>query len=142
MKTIVTINLLLLFTVNIFAIPGHNLCSYENNLECCNKTPVGWCANDADFVFKILRENEWEHFERTRLFHGSIHDQRDGYIHLSTADQLGPVLEKYFEGVSVYIVAFSPSIFGLNLIWENNYPHLYNVPLIFETQSGFFFFND
>ena len=128
--------LLLLITGNSYAIIGFERCIDENDHLSCNKTPLGWFSSDSEIIYKILRGDEFSEYYADGVFIGSIHDQRDGFIHLSTGEQLGPVLDKYFKGESVYIVALYPDTFGDNLVWENNYPHLYNVPLKFGDSIG------
>ncbi len=83
-------------------------------------------------IFKILLPQEWEKFKNEGKFFGSIDDQRDGFIHLATAEQLSIVLEKYFKDIPVYIAEYNPEDFGENLKWESGYPHLYNSPLRIE----------
>ncbi len=80
-------------------------------------------------VFKILKISEWKQFKKEKRFYGSEDDLIDGFIHLSTKDQLSRVLIKYFTNEIVYIVKFKTNSFGKNLKWENDYPHLYNRPL-------------
>ena len=39
-------------------------------------------------AFKVLTAQQWADFERERVFRGAPVDIADGYIHLSTAEQL------------------------------------------------------
>ncbi len=89
-------------------------------------------------VYKILRGPEWSEFKKHRKFGGSERDLRDGFIHLSPADQVERIIQKYFSAErSVYIVKFSHIPFLKRLVWEpasdgTLYPHLYNGPLNFD----------
>ena len=103
-------------------------------------------AKEVDMVqpvYKILRENEWQEFQAQGTFAGSKDDQRDGFIHLSTAEQTKRVIEKYYANVHpLYIVKFSNDDFLKKLVWEpasNNdlYPHLYDTPLSIDEMDSF-----
>ena len=56
-------------------------------------------------VYKILRAQEWATFEREQVFAGSPDDVRDGFVHLSTADQVAGTAAKYFAGDAGAVVA-------------------------------------
>ena len=51
-----------------------------------------------NFVYKILTKDEWSRLEKHGMFTGSEADLRDGFIHLSHADQLQGTAEKHFAG--------------------------------------------
>jgi uncharacterized protein (DUF952 family) len=84
-----------------------------------------------DKVYKIFTDNEWELFQETGQFKGSTDDLRDGFIHLSTKDQVAGVIERFFSGKRpLYVAEFSGSEFLRRLTWETSasdeiYPHLY-----------------
>lgn len=85
----------------------------------------------AMIAFKILTAQQWTDFERDQIFQGSQMDMADGYIHLSTAEQLPETLEKHYAGQSDVIIAeVDLSGFGADLRWEASrggqlFPHLY-----------------
>lgn len=135
---------LLVMPFTSYAIPGHSLCYYEDNHACCDETPLGWCLEDNKMIFKVLRVNEWNQFKVQGQFAGSEHDQRDGFIHLASGDQLSRVLKKYFKDEPVYIAGYQAEDFGENLLWENSYPHLYEVPLLIGQTigPGYYFVNN
>ena len=56
-------------------------------------------------VFKIFRASEWAALDADGTFVGAPIDLEDGYIHLSTADQLEETLAKHFSGVSGLVLA-------------------------------------
>jgi uncharacterized protein (DUF952 family) len=89
-------------------------------------------------IYKLMTRGEWEAARATGSYRGSAHDLRDGYIHFSTAAQLGETARKYFSGVPGLILLTidvealeraSPSL-GEKLRWEPSrggdlFPHLY-----------------
>ena len=48
-------------------------------------------------AFKVLTQQQWADFERERVFRGAPVDIADGYIHLSTAEQLEATIAKYIR---------------------------------------------
>jgi uncharacterized protein (DUF952 family) len=92
-------------------------------------------------AFKILTAEEWEQFEADGMFRGAPVDLADGYIHLSTAEQLEETLAKHFAGQSGLIIAeIDLSYFGDTLKWEVSrggafFPHLY-IPLPMSAVKG------
>ncbi len=86
-------------------------------------------------IFKILRQQEWQELSSSGEFWGSEHDKRDGFIHLSTIDQVEGVKERYFSDVRpIVIVELSIDQLQSELVWEEaksggKYPHLYDQPL-------------
>ena len=96
-----------------------------------------------DKVYKIFTESEWKDFQEAGQFKGSADDQRDGFIHLSTEEQVDGVIERYFSGKHpLYIAEFSGLNFLQKLKWEISasggvYPHLYGVNLLPGEVTGF-----
>lgn len=81
-------------------------------------------------VYKIFRGPEWADFQATGHFAGSADDGRDGFIHLSTAEQLQGTLDKHFAGESGLVVAELSLGDDEHLKWEESrggqkFPHLY-----------------
>lgn len=82
-------------------------------------------------VFKIVIAAEWRAAERAGIFTGSADDERDGFIHLSTASQLPETAAKHFAGqADLLLVAFEDTALGPALRWEKSrggalFPHLY-----------------
>ena len=72
----------------------------------------------------------------TGQFKGSADDLRDGFIHLSTEEQVDGVIERFFSGKHpLYIAEFSGFHFLQKLKWETSasgavYPHLSGVSLL------------
>ena len=82
-------------------------------------------------VYKILRENEFLHLESCGKTLGSPQDIRDGYIHLSKAEQVEGTLNKHFKGEKkLILIALETKFLGSSLRWEKGttketYPHFY-----------------
>ena len=85
----------------------------------------------AAFVYKILTGAEWSRLEKTGQFAGSSADLRDGFVHLSTLEQLPGTLAKHFSGRSgLVLVEIASAGLGDALRWEVSrggafFPHLY-----------------
>lgn len=83
------------------------------------------------FAYKVLTANQWADFSRDGEFAGAPVDLADGYIHMSTADQLQTTIDKHFAGQSDLVVAqIELGGFGEALKWEVSrggalFPHLY-----------------
>jgi uncharacterized protein (DUF952 family) len=82
-------------------------------------------------AYKILTAEEWAGFKRDGVFAGAPVDQADGYIHLSTAEQVQATLDKHFSGqMDLVIAEVDLTGFGATLRWEESrggalFPHLY-----------------
>ena len=96
----------------------------------------------ATTAYKILTAGELETLERDGTFAGSADDMRDGFIHLSTADQLADTLDKHYAGRDdLQLAAVDLESFGDSLKWEESrggqlFPHLYG-PLLLETMIAY-----
>lgn len=106
----------------------------------------------SDSVYKIFRPQEWEQFQSGGHFSGSVHDVRDGFIHLCTWDQLTSTVNKYFGDQSQVVIAEFSSRDLHILKWEEArggilFPHVYGVlshehiqhhfPLTQDNETGF-----
>ena len=82
-------------------------------------------------VYKVLTADEMAALERDGRFDGSDADRRDGFVHLSAADQLDGTVAKHFAGRDdLHLVAVDIDAHGGNLRWEPSrggeaFPHLY-----------------
>jgi len=89
-------------------------------------------------AYKVLSADELALLERDGSWSGSADDQRDGFVHLSTAEQLAGTLRKHFAGrTDLQLAAVDLGSFGASLRWEESrdgqlFPHLYG-PLLLET---------
>ena len=77
-------------------------------------------------VYKLLRAAEWAAFQASGSFEGSSDDRRDGFIHLSAADQVEGTRAKWFAGEDTVLL----EVVADDLVWEPSrggalFPHLY-----------------
>jgi len=93
-------------------------------------------------AYKVLTADQMAALERDGTFAGAPVDLEDGYIHLSTADQLAETIEKHFAGRDdLHIVAVDLAAYENKLRWEPSrggqlFPHLY-APLLLETAVAY-----
>ena len=86
---------------------------------------------NAATAFKVLTHQQWVDFERERVFRGAPVDIADGYIHLSTGEQLESTIAKHFAGQSPLMIAeVDLLLLGDAIRWEaarggDLFPHLY-----------------
>jgi uncharacterized protein (DUF952 family) len=82
-------------------------------------------------IYKICERAQWRAAEAAGQFRGSDADERDGFIHFSTAAQLAETATKHFAGQKdLMLVAVDAGAFGAALKWEKSrggdlFPHLY-----------------
>lgn len=82
-------------------------------------------------IYKICESALWREAERAGVFHGAPVDRRDGFIHFSTADQVGETAARHFTGAAdLMLVAVDVVALGGALKWEVSrggdlFPHLY-----------------
>jgi len=85
----------------------------------------------GDMVFKICSHASWREAEAAGRYGGAPVDVTDGYIHLSTATQVGETATKHFAGQSdLVLIAIDTDVLGSALKWEPSrggdlFPHLY-----------------
>jgi uncharacterized protein (DUF952 family) len=88
-------------------------------------------------AYKVLTDAEMKALE-TGVFAGAPVDLQDGYIHLSTADQLTETVDRHFAGRSdLWVAAVDLTAQDDPVRWESSrggalFPHLYG-PLLLET---------
>lgn len=93
-------------------------------------------------VYKVLRQSEWNELNTNGSFAGSPDDLRDGFMHMSPANQVERIIKKYFsKDRPIYIVKLAKKEFLDLLTWEmihsgDIYPHLYNRPLYLEDMDS------
>ena len=83
-------------------------------------------------IYKIFTKDDWDTLERSGRSEGSAHDQSDGFLHFSTAQQLSETLRLHYSGAGSVVLARVP-VTGLQagtLKWEASrngdlFPHLY-----------------
>lgn len=82
-------------------------------------------------AYKILTAEQMDTLEHSENFSGAPIDLTDGYIHLSTAEQVVETLTKHFAGQqNLWIAAVDLEALGEAIKWEVSrggalFPHLY-----------------
>ena len=82
-------------------------------------------------VYKIFRASEQEAFQRNGSTPGAPVDIADGYVHMSTRDQVVETAAKHFSGeAGLKILGIETDGLGDALRWEPSrggalFPHLY-----------------
>jgi uncharacterized protein (DUF952 family) len=84
-------------------------------------------------IYKICERAVWQVAEAEGQFRGAAVDERDGFIHFSTAVQLAETAAKHFaRKTDLILVAVDADALGGSLRWERSrgddlFPHLYGV---------------
>jgi uncharacterized protein (DUF952 family) len=84
-------------------------------------------------AYKVLTDGQMATLEHDGRFGGAPIDLADGYIHLSTAEQLTETVDKHFAGQNdLHIAAVDLEALGDDVKWEKSrgdqlFPHLYGV---------------
>jgi uncharacterized protein (DUF952 family) len=82
-------------------------------------------------IYKICTSAEWRAAESAGAYRGSTADLKDGFIHLSMAEQAAETAAKWFAGQrDLVLVAVEADALGDKLKWEPSrggalFPHLY-----------------
>jgi uncharacterized protein (DUF952 family) len=97
----------------------------------CDHALERWVVWGVTTIYKICERTAWQEAEKLGLYRGSAVDHRDGFIHFSTAAQLGETAARHFAGQSdLMLVAVDGGALGAALKWEASrggalFPHLY-----------------
>ncbi len=82
-------------------------------------------------IYKIFRAQEWDALTAAGATDGAPVDLADGFIHFSTAAQVGATAAKHFAGAAgLVLAAVDADALGPALRWEPSrggdlFPHLY-----------------
>lgn len=82
-------------------------------------------------AYKLLDRAEWDAARTSGLYHGSDVDRTDGYIHMSTGEQLAGTARRHYRGRSALVLLeVDLEALGPALKWEASrggdlFPHLY-----------------
>tara|TARA_Y100000816_G_C25659559_1_gene350220 strand:- start:139 stop:462 length:324 start_codon:yes stop_codon:yes gene_type:complete len=84
-----------------------------------------------DYLYKICTKKEWVFFKKKKSWQGSDNDIKDGFIHLSSREQVNQTLKRYFKNQTNLILLILKTENLNNLIWEKStngqeFPHLYS----------------
>ena len=86
-----------------------------------------------NLVYKVCSKDEWDQANLNKFYAGSEIDNEDGFIHLSTKEQLSETVTKHFRGKkNLIIISFSTEKIKDNLKWEVSrngklFPHYYGI---------------
>ena len=89
-------------------------------------------------AYKVLTAEQMAELERDGSFAGAPVDLADGFIHLSTSDQLTETVDRHFAGQdALHVAAIDLAAYDGRVRWEKSrggqlFPHLYE-PLLLET---------
>jgi uncharacterized protein (DUF952 family) len=90
---------------------------------------AGLTRSHEIIVYKIVPALKWRESEQAGTFPGSLVDTRDGFIHLSSAEQISGTAARHFAGAAdLLLVAVRAA--SLDIRWEPSrggdvFPHLY-----------------
>lgn len=82
-------------------------------------------------IYHICKREAWQAARRAGVYHGSELDRRDGFIHLSTAEQAVETAAVHLAGErGLVLLEVDPAQLGAALRWETSrggrsFPHLY-----------------
>ena len=85
----------------------------------------------TETIYKLVSADAWRVADREGTFQGAAIDLQDGYVHFSTAAQVGETARRHFAGqADLVIVAVDAGALGAALRWEPSrggdlFPHLY-----------------
>ncbi|MDE2561230.1 MAG: DUF952 domain-containing protein [Sphingomonadales bacterium] len=87
-------------------------------------------------AWKVLTTPQMDELEHAGVFKGAPVDLADGFIHLSSEDQLAGTIDKHFAGRDdLHLVAVDLTVLGRAVKWEVSrggalFPHIYaDLPL-------------
>lgn len=84
-----------------------------------------------DVAYKVLTGTQMAELERLGTFAGAPVDLADGYVHLSTAEQVTETVDRHFAGQDdLHIAAVDLEALGPAVKWEPSrggalFPHVY-----------------
>lgn len=85
----------------------------------------------SNIIYKIEEHGAWVRAQAAGTYLGSALDTKDGFIHLSAADQVRETAAKWFTGRTGLVLAhIKVDALGDKLVWEASrggalFPHLY-----------------
>ena len=82
-------------------------------------------------IYHMCPADTWQEAIRAGAYHGTADDQRDGFIHFSTAEQLAESARRHRAGqAGLVLIAVESGRLADRLKWEKSrggalFPHLY-----------------
>jgi uncharacterized protein (DUF952 family) len=99
----------------------------------------------TEIAYKIVVAADWRAAVAEGLYEGSAVDLADGYIHMSTGEQLVETARRHYAGQSgLLLLSVDLTRFDEDLVWEPSrggalFPHLYSpLPVAAVTASRAF----
>lgn len=100
-------------------------------LVACESVPEN-TTNMNHALFKILTPEQWETFQKEKVFQGSELDQKDDFIHLSLPHQWNKTWQKFFNNAECYLIEINQAQLKPDLLkieanrpGAEQYPHYY-----------------
>ncbi len=90
-----------------------------------------WTHPPVSKAYKILTAGQWAAWRGRGTFSGAPIDLDDGFIHLSTAEQVQETAARHFAGLSDLVLAeVDLDLLGDSVHWEESrggqlFPHVY-----------------
>jgi len=88
-------------------------------------------TGQASVAYRVLTQSEADELILTGAFRGASVDRTDGFIHLSTAEQVAGTLEAHFHGHrDLHVATVDLAKLGDAVRWEESrggqmFPHIY-----------------
>lgn len=60
-------------------------------------------------LYRIVSASDWESIQKHKTFYGSADDRRDGFIHLSSAEQVRETAARHYGGQTGLMLLFLSS---------------------------------
>jgi len=84
----------------------------------------------SEFLYHMARRADWEQAEKDGFYRGSADDQRDGFMHFSTAEQVAESARRHRAGQADLLLIVVPEAAAGPWKWEaarngDLFPHLY-----------------
>ena len=89
-------------------------------------------VSDPEYVYKIMSSDEWVQQSDREVYSGNDWDKQDGFIHLSTANQVEKTAKKYYKDVAnPILLKLCYEDIAKDIKWEENskgelFPHAYH----------------
>ena len=85
----------------------------------------------GEYIYHMCPKSNWDAAISNGIYHGGDLDQRDGFIHFSSADQVVETARRYLSGLEgLVLLKVHTRRLGDALKWEESrdsllFPHLY-----------------
>ena len=70
-------------------------------------------------AFRLVIQSEWEAIQRDGIYEGSAIDLRDGYLHMSPANEVRSTAERYFKDCKdLILLIIDLAALGTHISWD------------------------